>query len=191
MSYRREDTQYIAAWLYETLASHFSRSQVFKDVDSIPLGKDFVDAITAAVRSSHVLLALIGKRWLTITDQGGRRRLDDSGDFVRLEIEVALARDVRVIPILVEGAQMPRPEELPESLAKLARRQAFELSPRFDADGPRLLRMLDQTITEVQEQARQESERATAGAQAPSVAQTSQPKLALSATVTDLGQLPQ
>ena len=92
-----------------------------------------------------MLLALIGEEWLTITDADGRRRLDDPHDFVRLEIEAALARNVRVIPILVDGARMPTAEELPNSLARLARRQALELSPaRFDFDTGRLLKVLDE-----------------------------------------------
>jgi TIR domain len=163
MSYRREDTAYPAGWLYDRLAGHFAKGQVFKDIDSIELGDDFVEVITAAVGSCDVLLALIGDRWLTVTGQDGRRRLDNPGDFVRLEIEAALARDVRVIPILVEGARMPGKDELPESLAKLARRQALELSPsRFDADTGRLLRVLERTITEAQEQARKQAEEAAA-----------------------------
>ena len=150
MSYRHDDTDYHAAWLYQLLAGHFSRKQIFKDINSIELGDDFVEVITTAVESCDVLLALIGGRWLTITDQKGRRRLDDPDDFVRLEIEAALARNVRVIPILVEGAQMPRSDELPASLAKLARRQALELSPsRLDLDTQRLLSVLDRTIAEL------------------------------------------
>lgn len=161
MTYRREDTAYPAAWLFDRLASHFGRDQVFKDIDSIELGDDFVEVITAAVGSCDALLALIGDRWLSSTDRDGQRRLDDPGDFVRLEIEAALARNVRVIPILVEGAQMPRAEELPASLAKLARRQALELSPaRFDADTQRLLRVLDRTIAQAKERARQDAEAA-------------------------------
>src|SRR5580704_13862362 len=152
MSYRREDTAYPAGWLYERLAGHFARSQVFKDIDSIELGDDFAEVITTAVGSCDVLLALIGGRWLTVAGQDGRRRLDNPDDFVRLEIEAALARDVRVIPILVEGARMPRADELPPSMAKLVRRQALELSPsRFDFDTRRLLRVLDRTISEAQE----------------------------------------
>ena len=162
MSYRRQDTAYPASWLYDRLASHFGRDQVFKDVDSIELGDDFIDVITTAVGSCDVLLALIGDRWLTTTDSDGQRRLDDPHDFVRLEIEAALARNVRIIPILVEGALMPRANELPASLAKLARRQALELSPnRFDVDTRRLLRVLDRTIAEAQKLARQEVERST------------------------------
>jgi hypothetical protein len=97
-----------------------------------------------------VLLALIGDQWLTITDQHGRRRLDDPDDFVRLEIEAALTRNVRVIPILVEGARLPRADELPPSLARLVRRQALELSPaRFDFDTSQLLQVLDKTLAEM------------------------------------------
>ena len=161
MSYRREETAYPAAWLFDRLASHFGRDQVFKDVDSIELGDNFVEEITTAVGPCEVLLALIGSRWLTITDQDGHRRLDNPGDLVRLEVEAALTRNVRVIPILVDEARMPRADELPTSLAKLARRQALELSPgRFEADTQRLLRVLDRTIGEAQEEARQEAERA-------------------------------
>jgi TIR domain len=150
ISYRREETAYPAGWLYDRLVDHFGGGHVFKDVDSIELGDDFVEVISSAVGSCDVLLALIGDRWLAITDEDGRRRLDDAADFVRLEIEAALTRNVRVIPILVEGARMPRVAELPPSLAKLARRQALELSPaRFDFDTSRLLRVLDRTLDEV------------------------------------------
>ncbi|MDF2741021.1 MAG: hypothetical protein K0S88_2389 [Actinomycetia bacterium] len=153
ISYRREDTDFPAGWLYERLADHFDGGQVFKDVDSIQLGDDFVEVITNAVGSCDVLLAVIGDRWLTITDEDGKRRLDNSDDFVRLEIEAALAREIRVIPILVDGARIPRAEELPASLVRLARRQALELSPtRFDADTSRLLTVLDRTLVEVRAQ---------------------------------------
>jgi hypothetical protein len=150
MSYRREETGYPAGWLFDRLSDRYGSNQVFKDVDSIELGDDFVDEITRAVSSCDVLLALIGEEWLTIADAQGRRRLDDPDDFVRLEIEAALARDVRVIPILVGEARMPRADELPASLARLVRRQALELSQaRFDFDIGRLLKVLDRTLTEV------------------------------------------
>jgi hypothetical protein len=151
VSYRREDTAYPAGWLVDRLTEHFGPGQVFKDVDSIELGDDFVEAISAAVGSCDVLLALIGGEWLTITGDDGRRRLDDPGDFVRVEIEAALRRDVRVIPILVDGAKMPRADQLPPSLVGLQRRQALELSPnRFDYDTSRLVRVLDATLAEMQ-----------------------------------------
>jgi hypothetical protein len=144
ISYRREEAGYTAGWLFDKLVEHLGKGQVFKDVDSIQLGDDFAEVIRDAVASCEVLLALVGMRWLTITGEDGQRRLDDPHDFVRLEIETALARNIRVIPVLVDGAQMPRKEELPPSLAKLVRRQALELSwSRFGADLGRLLRVLD------------------------------------------------
>jgi hypothetical protein len=108
ISYRREETAYPAGWLFDRLEEQCGAGQIFKDVDSIELGDDFVEMITRAVGSCDVLLALIGDQWLTITDEDGRRRVDDPNDFVRVEIEAALTRKVRVIPILVDGARMPR-----------------------------------------------------------------------------------
>lgn len=84
LSYRRDETAYPAGWLYDRLTSQYGGGQVFKDVDSIELGDDFVQVITRAVGTCDVLLALIGEQWLTITDEHGRRRLDDPDDFVRL-----------------------------------------------------------------------------------------------------------
>ncbi|MFI5044500.1 MAG: TIR domain-containing protein, partial [Acidimicrobiales bacterium] len=151
ISYRREETGYAAGWLYDRLAARFGGGQVFKDVDSIQLGDDFVDVITSAVGSCDVLLALIGDRWSTVTDEDGKHRLDDPDDFVRLEIEAALTRDVRVIPILVDGARMPAATELPASLGTLVRRQSLDLDPTsFEFDTNRLLKVLDSTLAEVQ-----------------------------------------
>jgi AAA ATPase domain/TIR domain len=153
ISYRREETAYPAGWLFDRLADRFGHDQIFKDVDSIELGDDFVEVITSAVGSCDVLLALIGEQWLTITDEQGRRRLDDPNDFVRLELEAALTRNVRVIPILVAGARMPRPDQLPPSLAKLVRRHALELSPsHFQFDTSRLHTVLDRALAEVNAQ---------------------------------------
>ena len=149
ISYRREDAAYPAGWLFDRLAERFGNEQIFKDVDSIELGDDFVEVIGEAVGSTDVLLALIGDRWLTVVDEDGDRRLEDPEDFVRLEIEAALTRKVRVIPILVEGAKMPREDQLPPSLSPLARRQALELSPsRFAADTGKLLAVLEKTLAE-------------------------------------------
>jgi TIR domain len=150
ISYRREDTAYPAGWLYDRLAERFGRAQVFKDVDSIELGDDFVEVITNAVASTDVLLALIGKEWLTIADEDGAARLEDPHDFVRLEIEAACTRNVLLIPILVDGATMPRREQLPPSIAAMSHRQALELSPsRFEFDTSRLIRVLEATLGEV------------------------------------------
>lgn len=149
ISYRREDTAYPAGWLSDRLKERYGKDQVFKDVDSIELGDDFVEAINNAVGSCAVLLALIGKRWPSITDKNGQRRLENPHDYVRLEIEAALERNTLVIPILVEGAQMPAADDLPESLASLVRRNALDLSPaRFDSDTARLLKVLDKAFAD-------------------------------------------
>src|SRR5690242_17880558 len=151
ISYRREDTAFPAGWLFDRLVEHFGRGQVFKDVDSIQLGDKFAERISDAVASTDVLLALIGDEWLTIADKGGRRRLDDPEDFVRLEIESALTRNVRVIPVLIDGVKMPPAEKLPPTLAPLTGRQALELSPsRFESDIMRLLKLLDPDLAKVQ-----------------------------------------
>src|SRR3954467_12205357 len=101
ISYRREENGWPARKLYEVMAERFGEDRVFKDVDSIEPGDDFVDQIQSAVASCDVLLALVGRNWTTTTGPGGGRRLDDPEDFVRLEIEAALNRGIRVIPILV------------------------------------------------------------------------------------------
>jgi Tol biopolymer transport system component len=149
ISYRRDDAAYPAGWLFDRLAERFGKEQIFKDVDSIELGEDFVAEIGEAVGSTDVLLAVIGEKWLTVLDERGGRRLDDPEDFVRIEIEAALRRKVRVIPILVEGASMPREEQLPPSLTALARRQALELSPaRFSSDTSKLLTVLERALAD-------------------------------------------
>jgi TIR domain len=177
ISYRREETAYPAGWLYDRLAAHFGGGQVFKDVDSIQLGDDFVEVITRAVGSCDVLLALIGDAWLTVTDAHGRRRLDDLDDFVRLEIEAALSRRVRVIPVLVDGARMPHADELPDSLAALVRRQALELSPaRFDFDTSRLLKVLDRTLAEVRATRPHPVPRRASAGTAPDTSPAAQPE---------------
>jgi len=116
---------------------------VFMDVDNIEPGLDFVEILGERVGDCEVLLADIGKDWATCRDANGHRRLDDPHDFVRIEIEAALGRNVRVIPTLVDGAAMPRADDLPEGLRPLTRRQAVEIShTRFDMDAERLLRAL-------------------------------------------------
>ncbi|MFN0283435.1 MAG: toll/interleukin-1 receptor domain-containing protein [Kineosporiaceae bacterium] len=144
ISYRREDTAYPAGWLFDRLTEHYGEGQVFKDVDSIDLGEDFVDAIDEAVGGCEVLLALIGDHWLDTADAAGGRRLDDPDDFVRREVEAALRRGVRVVPVLVDGALMPLEADVPPSLAPLTRRQAIEVHPaRFNNDVQRLVADLD------------------------------------------------
>lgn len=129
ISYRRQEAAWPARQLYAELSETFGAEQVFKDVDNINPGDDFVQRISDAVASCDILLALIGRQWVTITDDTGQRRIDDPADFVRIEVASALARSVRVIPILLDGTPMPRAADLPDDLAPLARRQAVPLDP--------------------------------------------------------------
>jgi hypothetical protein len=160
ISYRRQETAWPAGRLYDVLVEHFPAEQVFKDVDSIEPGEDFVERITAAVSSCDVLLALIGPDWLTITDEEGLRRLDDPGDYVRVEIETALKREIRVIPILVDSARMPDANQLPPTLAPLARRNAVEINP-LSFDTVRLMTAVQKSLGEEQagQQAAEEARR--------------------------------
>jgi hypothetical protein len=147
VSYRRQESAHLAGRLYDRLADQFGEGQIFIDVDAIDLGVDFAEEISRAVAACKVLLAVIGPNWLTITDERGRRRLDDPDDFVRLEIEAALARDVRVIPILLEGAVMPGRQDLPESLAGLARRNRLLIRHEsFRSDVERLVATISRAL---------------------------------------------
>ena len=111
------------------------------DVDSIEPGSDFHEAIESAVGSSDVLLALIGPQWTTADDETGRRRLDDPLDLVRLEIQAALDQDIRLIPVLVDGARMPDEEDTPVPLRPLRRRHAIQLDhATFRSDVDTLIR---------------------------------------------------
>jgi TIR domain/Domain of unknown function (DUF4190)/Tetratricopeptide repeat len=148
ISYRRQETAWPARQLYDVLVEHFPAEQVFKDVDNIEPGEDFVERITAAVGLCDVLLVLIGPQWLTMTDEDGQRRLDNSEDYVRLEIETALTRKIRVIPILVDDARIPRVNELPATLAPLVRRNAVEINP-ITFDTKRLIATVQKTLTEL------------------------------------------
>jgi hypothetical protein len=127
VSYRREDTSGHAGRLADALASRYGRDHVFIDVDTLRLGSPFADEIARAVTSCDVLIALIGRGWLVAAGPGGGRRLDDPGDYVRLEIETALAAGVVVVPVCVQGARIPGPREVPETLAPMTQRHGFEL----------------------------------------------------------------
>jgi hypothetical protein len=136
ISYRREDAAGYAQAIYGRLERHLRRDQIFMDVDTVEPGVDFVTRIEQAVSESDVVIALIGKRWMG-ERENGPPRIQDPHDFVHLEIATALSRDIRVIPVLVDGAIMPRPGGLPPSLQLLVRRHALELSNtrfRFDLE---------------------------------------------------------
>jgi hypothetical protein len=130
VSYRRHDAGVSASLLRMALEQCLPGAPLFRDAESIEPGANFKARIEEAIRSSAVLLALMGPSWLTATDDAGHRRLDDPGDVLVWEITLALRLGVRVIPVLVEGAQMPQPEQLPQLLSELAGLQAVALDHR-------------------------------------------------------------
>jgi hypothetical protein len=144
LSYRRDDSSGHAGRLYDQLSARYGAERIFMDIDAVPLGSEFGEAIRRAVASCDVLIVLIGRGWLQATDSDGHRRLDDPDDFVRSEIESALAQDIVVVPACVQGAEIPRPRELPPSLAPLTRRQGIQLSDTsWQDDVGRLIRRLE------------------------------------------------
>ena len=144
LSYRREDSADVAGRIYDRLTQTFDKSQVYKDVDSIPLGVDFRKHLQRTVESCDVLLAVVGDRWLSAAHASGARRIDDPKDFVRIELEVALQRDIPVIPLLVRGAVVPQETELPPVLASLSYRNGTSVrpDPDFHRDMDRLIQSL-------------------------------------------------
>lgn len=147
ISYRREDGGGWANHLARDLRDSFGAERVFMDIDRIEAGVDFVHEITQAIVASDVLLAMIGPHWLSAADAGGRRRLDQNNDFIRLEIAIALSRDIRVIPVLVGGTDMPAADELPSDIRALAQRNAFELTDRrWDVDVAQLVGILEKLL---------------------------------------------
>jgi hypothetical protein len=160
ISYRRDDASHLAGRLSDRLAAHFPKNQIFIDVDMEP-GIDFVEAVEQSVGSCDVLIAVIGNRWLTSTDGQGNRRLDNPEDFVRMEIATALRRNIRVIPVLVDGAPMPRPSDLPDDLKSFVRRNAVEVShTRFSADSERLIAALERIFEKIAAEQREREEKA-------------------------------
>lgn len=129
ISYRREDNDVAAGRLADDLAEIFGSGAVFRDIGTIEAGENFTEALDRALDSCQVLLAIIGPRWATVTDDEGRLRLGVPGDWVSAEIQRALERGIRVIPILI-GATMPRQGQLPPALHPLLQRQAIEISDR-------------------------------------------------------------
>jgi hypothetical protein len=161
INYRRGDDPGFAQALFGRLEQAFPPERLFMDVDNIPPGVDFVHFLDQQVAECDVLLVVIGKHWIDARDSANARRLDNPDDFVRLEIESALKQGKRVIPVLVHEARMPRPDELPEGLIPLARRNAVRLThERFRADAQGLIKALQQTLEEVEAQRRAQAEAA-------------------------------
>lgn len=143
ISYRREDTVAYAGRLYDHLSSHFGADRVFMDIGQIAPGEDFVEVLDARIRSSEVVIALIGPLWLSVSNDQGRR-IEQADDFVRYELAAALTQGKRLIPVLVGGARMPNVKELPAAIGALARCQAHPVDDtRFDYDLDALIRSIE------------------------------------------------
>ncbi len=147
--YRRDDSRHQAGRIFDHLAARFGKDSCFKDVDSIPIGLDFRRVLAEQVAQCDVLLAFIGDAWLSATDASGSRRLDDPGDFVRIELESALGRNIPVVPVLVGQALVPQPGDLPEGLRELAFRHglAVRADPDFHHDVERLIRGINHVLS--------------------------------------------
>jgi hypothetical protein len=144
ISYRRKDSRYQARTIYKAFEQVVPRENIFMDIESIPLGADFRKTLKSWVDQCNVLLALIGPGWLDSVDpETGEQRLKNPADFVRIEISQALARDIKVVPVLLDGAPMPEADALPEELKELVYRHAeFVKYEHFDDDVARLIRKL-------------------------------------------------
>jgi len=127
ISYRRESSANYARLLFGLIGLEVGEENVFFDLQSIPVGADWLGAIMHALDTAEIVLALIGEDWLTADDDQGGRRIDDPNDPVRFEIAGALERGVPVVPVLLHGVAMPRSSELPEDIKDLTRWQAVRL----------------------------------------------------------------
>ena len=148
VSYRRRDTQDVTGRIFDHLRLRFRHDRLFKDVDSIPAGSDFRQVMAQAAAQCDVLLVIIGDDWLPASDDSRRRRIDDPNDYVHIEVRTALERNIPVMPVLVEGATMPRAEDLPEPLRSLAFRNAIPVraDPDFRNDIERLCDAVDNVL---------------------------------------------
>ena len=147
INYRRDDAPGVAGRLFDYLALKYPRSGIFMDVDAMKPGIDFAEQLDSQVSQCRVVLAVIGPRWSDAKDQAGHRRLDTDRDYVRIELASALKRAIPVIPVLVDGAAMPREESLSDDLKPLARRHALELRhTRFNSDADAIMHALEAVV---------------------------------------------
>jgi hypothetical protein len=147
LCYRRGDTEDAAGRLCDRLVAVYGAGRVFIDIDSVPLGIDFVDHVTDQISKCSAVIVMIGKQWLTIKDKKRRRRLDNEDDLVRAEIAAALKQKIPVIPVVVQNASMPVADDLPDDMRLLARRNGIQLRPEQWREGvERLLKELDKVM---------------------------------------------
>ena len=119
ISYRRKESADFSGRLFDRLCGYFGSERVYMDVDDLIAGRDYREQIGEIIADCSVVLAVIGKDWLTIEDDNGRRRLDEPDDQLRVEIETAFQQNKQVVPVLIHAAELPAPEDLPESIGRL------------------------------------------------------------------------
>ncbi len=146
ISYRRTDAD-ATGRLFDRLVLKYGKESVFRDIDSVPFGLDFRKVIDEALKDADIFIAVVGPNWRGVDDIG-KARINDESDLVRIEVETALKRKIPVVPVLVGGATMPQPTELPESLREFSFRNAagIDSGRNFDADVKRLIRSMDHVI---------------------------------------------
>lgn len=153
ISYRVQDTSADTGRLVDALKQVFYEDQIFMDIEKLEPGVDFRVALAKSLETCDVLFAVIGPNW-SGTDKNGNNRITQPEDWVRIELETALKRDIRVIPVLMRDAALPQPGELPESLHPLLNRQTYEISnKRWKYDTDQLIRFLTQLGFQPKQQA--------------------------------------
>lgn len=147
ISYRRDDSRQAAGRLGDELARRFGEERIFRDIESIDPGVDFEKSLESALKASALMLVLIGPHWLDMRNPAGERRLDDPTDWIRREIESALQRNIRTVPVLLDDTVLPRADQLPPGMRSLTARQSFELSDdRWRGDIERLTAALAKVV---------------------------------------------
>jgi TIR domain len=147
INYRREDSIATAGRLADRLAETFGRDNLFMDVDNIPVGINFDEYLRSQVAACDVVLSVIGPNWLNAKDEANQRRLDKPDDFVAIELAAALARNILVIPVLVDGTRMPKASELPDSLKPFALRNAIQVrNTNFGSDAEQLITKMREAL---------------------------------------------
>jgi TPR repeat protein len=146
ISYRRDDSGVITGRIFDRLVAQYGRDAIFRDIDDVPAGVDFRTHISQVLDETDVVLAIIGPRWFGT--RGGRIRLSNEADPVRVEIEAALRQGVPLVPVLVMRGVMPQASQLPDSLRDFAFRNAVRVDDGqdFDVHMGRLVRALDRLV---------------------------------------------
>jgi TIR domain len=141
ISYRRSDSVATSRAIYDYLAARFGAENVFLDIQSIPLGETYPIVLNDAINHCEILLLVIGPQWATAQDEAGHRRLLNSDDIARGEVETAIARGIPIIPAIIDGANMPDAAGLPPSIQQISHLHGnpVRVGPTFAGDMQRVV----------------------------------------------------